>query len=67
MDEVVQSTPRRWEKQRDRVVYTVAGVGFAALGLAWKGSLSMILAPFWMLLVAWIVPTKIERLLGYRR
>ena len=67
MNEVAQSTPRRWEKHRDRVVYTVACVGFAGLGLAWKGSLSMILAPFWMLLVAWIAPTRIERLLGYRR
>lgn len=67
MNESASSTARRWEKHRDRVVYTIAGVGFAVLGLVWKGSLSMILSPFWMLLVAWLAPTRIERWLGYRR
>jgi len=54
-------------RSRDLVLYTVACVGLVVLGQLWKGSLSMILSPFWMLLVIWIAPSTIERIMRYRR
>ncbi len=58
---------RRWEKYRDPVVYSIALLGLVGGGLLWKGVLSLILSPFWMLFVVWIAPTTIERWVGYRR
>jgi hypothetical protein len=54
-------------RHRDLLLYTVAFVGLVVLGQIWKGSLSMILSPFWMLLVIWILPSGIARIVGYRR
>lgn len=52
---------------RDLPLYTVACVGLVVLGQLWKGSLSMILAPFWMLFVVWIVPSTIRRIVEHLR
>ena len=61
------STTRWWEKHRDRVLYSIAFIGLVLFGLLWKGALSLILSPLWMLTVVWIVPSAIERLVAYRR
>jgi hypothetical protein len=55
--------PGQLGRRRDLIVYSIAGAGLVALGFVWKGALSMILAPFWMLLVVWIVPQRLERFL----
>ena len=57
----------RWAKHRELVLYTVAFVGLVALGQLWKGALSMILSPLWMLLIIWILPFAVERIAGHRR
>lgn len=56
-----------WDKYRDVVLYAVAFLGLVALGQIWKGSLSMILSPFWMLAIVWILPSAIKRIVEYRR
>jgi hypothetical protein len=64
---MAESLGAAWGKHRDAVLYTVAFLGLVVLGQLWKGSLSMILSPFWMLLIVWILPSAIERIVEYRR
>ena len=61
------SGDRGWERHRDPVLYSIAFIGLVLLGLLWKGALSLILSPLWMLIVVWIVPSTIERMVAYRR
>ena len=61
------SRDRGWVRHRDSVLYSIAFIGLVLLGLLWKGALSLILSPLWMLIVVWIVPSAIERLVAYRR
>ena len=58
---------RGWERYRDPVLYSIAFIGLVFLGLLWKGALSLILSPLWMLIVVWLVPSTVERLIAYRR
>ena len=60
------SRDRGWER-RDSVLYSIAFIGLVLLGLLWKGALSLILSPLWMLIVVWIVPSAIARVIAYRR
>jgi hypothetical protein len=60
-------TDRGWERHRDPVLYSIAFIGLVLFGLLWKGALSLILSPLWMLIVVWIVPSAIARLVAYRR
>ena len=56
-----------WARHRDSALYTSALIGLVVCGLLWKGALSLILSPLWMLAAVWIAPSAIERLVGYRR
>jgi hypothetical protein len=49
--------PRHGEIAR----YAVAVLGWAALGIWYKPILSMVLAPFWMVLVAVVLPGRLRR------
>jgi hypothetical protein len=61
------SRARGWARHRDSVLYSIAFIGLVLLGLLWKGALSLILSPLWMLIVVWIVPSAIARVIAYRR
>ena len=61
------SRDRRWNRHRESVLYAIAFVGLVLFGLLWHGALSLILSPLWMLIVVWIVPSSVARLVEYRR
>jgi len=62
-----RSRDHRWNRHRESVLYAIAFVGLVLFGLLWHGALSLILSPLWMLIVVWIVPSSVARLVEYRR
>ncbi len=68
---VVESPPGSrvdwWARNQGWVLYPLACLSYAALGLAWKPALNWIVGPLWVLLVVWVVPATVVRVIGWFR
>ena len=56
-----------WARNQGWVLYPLAVVTYVAFGIAFKPALNWIVGPLWVLLIVWLLPAGIVRLLRGRR